>query len=371
MNFDYFYGEEGEQFSFYRIPKALVKNSQYKTVSMEAKFLYGLMLDRMSLSMKNRWLDIENRVYIIYTLEEIKEDMNCGNEKGVKTVAELEKIGLIERKKQGQGKPALIYIKNFVKNLKENEEAAEVKTSEKPKSENLSAKTQDFRKTEVKTSENQNSRLPKNQSQDFRKSECNKTNYNDNYINNNIYNNQSINQSNNINIPDEKPIDVMDTIDSADVTAYAELIKENIEYDTYTEIYKNDNAALELYKELYSIICDIVCVKRNSVRIGRQEYPYELVKARFLELNGSHLEYVVECIKNIKGSIGNIKAYLLTTLYNSVDTIQSYYLQKQNAATEKQQTVTKAKNDSFLNYKQRTWNFEELRKLEREYNMIS
>lgn len=146
---------------------------------------------------------------------------------------------------------------------------------------------------------------------------------NNNIINNNIYNNQSINQSSNINIPDEKPIDTID-----DTTAYIELVKENISYDDYTEMLKENTSALELYKELYSIICDIVCVKRNTVRIGKQDYPYELVKARFLELNSSHLEYIMQCMEENCSKVKNIRAYLITALYNAVGTMKHYYQQQ-------------------------------------------
>ena len=116
-NFDYFYGCESEQFSFYRIPKMLFKDKQFKNVSAEAKVLYGLMLDRMGLSQKNMWLDSENRVYIIYTMEDIIEDFGCARQKAAKLLDELDKgCGLIERKRQGLGKPNIIYVKNFIYN---------------------------------------------------------------------------------------------------------------------------------------------------------------------------------------------------------------------------------------------------------------
>ena len=68
MNFDYFYGkEDAEQYAFYRIPKRLITGEEFQDVSTEAKLLYGLMLDRLKLSIKNQWLDEQSRVYIIYT----------------------------------------------------------------------------------------------------------------------------------------------------------------------------------------------------------------------------------------------------------------------------------------------------------------
>lgn len=110
MQFDYFYGSQAEQFSFYRIPKVLFTDPQFKPLSTDAKVLYGILLDRMSLSVKNHWLDEQSRVYIIFTTEEIMEALSCANQKACRLMLELEKdAGLIERKRQGLGKPSLIY----------------------------------------------------------------------------------------------------------------------------------------------------------------------------------------------------------------------------------------------------------------------
>ena len=114
MQFDYFYGSQADQFSFYRIPKVLFTDPQFKPLSTDAKVLYGILLDRMSLSVKNHWLDEQSRVYIIFTTEEIMEALSCANQKACRLMLELEKdAGLIERKRQGLGKPSLIYVKNF------------------------------------------------------------------------------------------------------------------------------------------------------------------------------------------------------------------------------------------------------------------
>ena len=114
MQFDYIYGSQAEQFSFYRIPKVLFTDPQFKPLSTDAKVLYGILLDRMSLSVKNHWLDEQSRVYIIFTTEEIMEALSCANQKACRLMLELEKdAGLIERKRQGLGKPSLIYVKNF------------------------------------------------------------------------------------------------------------------------------------------------------------------------------------------------------------------------------------------------------------------
>lgn len=113
MNFDYYYGDESNQFAFYRIPRQLITGEAFKKLSTDAKLLYGLLLDRMGLSAKNGWYDDMGRVFIYYTLDEIQEDLNCGHEKAVRLLAELDTgkkgFGLIERVKQGQGRPTKIY----------------------------------------------------------------------------------------------------------------------------------------------------------------------------------------------------------------------------------------------------------------------
>lgn len=134
--FDYYYGVEAEQFSFYRVPRMLIKDPHFKSLSSDAKLLYGLMLDRMALSLKNDWLDEDNRVYIYYTVEDIMEDLGCARATGVKVLAELDAkkgIGLIEKKRQGLGKPDVIYVKNFVTFTKvqtQNEKEFEEKQGE-------------------------------------------------------------------------------------------------------------------------------------------------------------------------------------------------------------------------------------------------
>ena len=113
MTLDYFYGQAGEPFSFYRIPKALFQEPRFQSLSTDAKTLYGILLDRMSLSARNGWLDKAGRVFIIYTVQEVQDSLGCADKKATKLLRELEKFGLIERKRRGLGKPSLVYVKNF------------------------------------------------------------------------------------------------------------------------------------------------------------------------------------------------------------------------------------------------------------------
>lgn len=141
-NHEYIYGEENENFSFFRIPRALVKDQRFRDLSTDSKLLYGLMLDRMGLSLRNGWQDTGGRAFIYFTLEEIQATLSCGHNKAVRLMAELERYDLIERVKQGQGKPAKIYVKKIptadadsgedTENDSIPSEAADLKRSEKP-----------------------------------------------------------------------------------------------------------------------------------------------------------------------------------------------------------------------------------------------
>ena len=185
-NFDYFYGIESDQFTFYRIPKELFTNSYFNDLSTEAKLLYGLMLDRMSLSRKNEWFDSENRVFVIFTQEDARDLLKCSKNKVVTFFAELDKYGLITRKKQGQGKPTIIYIMNIY-SITSDYDSNEYANEDISKDENLSEETNeelpsecaalpdvknDFGESmsedcQIQTSQNRKSRIPKAGSQDF------------------------------------------------------------------------------------------------------------------------------------------------------------------------------------------------------------
>ena len=162
IQFDYYRGMEAEQYSFYRVPKILFTAECFKELSCEAKVLYGLLLDRMSLSMKNHWLDEEERVYIIFTVEEIAELLNCGTQKAVKLLKELDSekgIGLIEKKRLGLGRPNVIYVKNFLvqKNDEENSDISDLQNCENHNSGVVKTTIQECPKSQFKNDENHNS----------------------------------------------------------------------------------------------------------------------------------------------------------------------------------------------------------------------
>ena len=332
LKFDYYYGIEAEQFSFYRVPRLLIKDERFKGLSSDAKLLYGLMLDRMALSMKNGWLDDENRAYIIYTIENIREDLGCSKEKAVKVLAELDSakgIGLVEKIRRGLGKPDIIYVKNFVISDGDKKEPSNIdvstevgktdfKRSEKPTSRSQENRLQEVGKTDFSRSEKLTSRGRENQLQEVGKSDPNYTDYNQiekNYTDMSYTN--PINQS-------TGKADAIDVID--ETSAYMALIRKNLEYEHHMKYGQHGDR--EMYEEIYETVCDVVCVKRKTIRINGEEYPYELVKSRFLKLNSSHVEYVMGCMRETITKITNIRAYLITALYNAPSTMSHYYQQE-------------------------------------------
>lgn len=302
IQFDYFRGMEAEQYSFYRVPKVLFTAECFKSLSCEAKVLYGLMLDRMSLSIKNRWFDEEDRVYIIFTVEEIAELLNCGSQKAVKLMKELDSnqgIGLIEKKRLGLGKPNVIYVKNFMlkeKHSLEKEEKAAVNAEN------------------MQNSENHNSRIVKIINQEVPKSQSNNTD-----INKTDYSETDPIQSYQFCSAGEECLVSGDMMEKMEV--YREILRTNVDYAGFVQ--KGEREDVD---ELIELMVEILMLPDDSmVRIGGADKPVTVVKSRFLKLTYSHIEYVLFSLHRNTSKVANIKAYLLTTLYNSFMTMNHYY----------------------------------------------
>ena len=325
IQFDYFRGMEAEQYSFYRVPKVLFTAECFKSLSCEAKVLYGLMLDRMSLSIKNRWFDEKDRVYIIFTVEEIAELLNCGSQKAVKLMKELDSnqgIGLIEKKRLGLGKPNVIYVKNFMlkeKHSFEKEEKAAVNAENMQNSENHNSRivkitNQDFPESQFKDGENHNSRIVKIITQEVPKSQCNNTD-----INKTDYSETDPIQSYQFCSAGEECLVSGNMMEKMEV--YREILRTNIDYAGFVQ--KGEREDVD---ELIELMVEILMLPDDSmVRIGGADKPVAVVKSRFLKLTYSHIEYVLFSLHRNTSKVANIKAYLLTTLYNSSMTMNHYY----------------------------------------------
>ena len=314
----------------YRVPKVLFTAECFKSLSCEAKVLYGLMLDRMSLSIKNRWFDEEDRVYIIFTVEEIAELLNCGTQKAVKLMKELDDnqgIGLIEKKRLGLGKPNVIYVKNFI--LKEKcspeqrgkapENLGNTQNSENHNSRIVKTTNQELPESQFKNDENHTSRIVEITTQEVPNSQSNNTD-----INNTDFNETDFNEIDSIqsylspSAGEVRPVgeDVIERMET-----YRALIQENIDYECFL-----DRREKEDVDELIELMVEILMMPDDSVvRIGGADKPVSVVKSRFLKLTYSHIEYVLFSLHRNTSKVANIRAYLLTTLYNSSMTMNHYY----------------------------------------------
>lgn len=316
MEFDYYYGMEAEQFSFYRIPRTLVKDKRFKVLSSDAKLLYGMMLDRMSLSIRNGWLDEGNRAYIIYTVENIMEDLGCAKGTCVKIMKELDSekgIGLIEKKRRGLGRPDIIYVKNFSSagdgrgggEAADPDKHTEVQNLNFCKSKNCTSGSPDPEPAEV-------------QNLDPNYTNINYTN--ENHIDSSQADIPS-NPSNPSCQPSDVPLEQDDVMDKMDY--YRNIIRRNIEYD-YLE--KDRRGRRDGIDELVELMVDVMMMPDgNTVRIAGADRPAAMVKMRFMGITGSHIQYVCGCLEGNTGKVGNIKAYLLAALYNSTFTMDQYY----------------------------------------------
>ena len=282
MTLDYFYGQAGELFSFFRIPKALFQEQQFQDLSTDAKTLYGILLDRMSLSVKNEWFDKKGRVFIICTIEDVKRTLRCADNKATRLLRELEKFGLIERKRRGQGKPCLVYVKNF---------------------------SSESSKESVKNRDNDDSCGSKIACQDPVKSRGIKKKENKTEMNNT-----------NLILSDE-----------SEKMKNRELLEEyfsrSLEMDLLLRLYPDDEDTLY---QIVNLLVDTCATNRKTLRIAGDDKPAEVVRSRFMKLNADHIRFVLKCLAENSSPIRNMKQYLLASLYNAPTTMQLSYQNQTN-----------------------------------------
>ena len=282
MTLDYFYGQVGELFSFFRIPKALFQEQRFQDLSTDAKTLYGILLDRMSLSVKNEWFDKKGRVFIIFTIEDVKRTLRCSDNKATRLLRELEEFGLIERKRRGQGKPCLVYVKNF---------------------------SSESSKESVKNRDNDDSCGSKIACQDPVKSRGIKKKENKTEMNNT-----------NLILSDE-----------SEKMKNRELLEEyfsrSLEMDLLLRLYPDDEDTLY---QIVNLLVDTCATNRKLLHIAGDDKPAEVVRSRFMKLNADHIRFVLKCLAENSNPIRNMKQYLLASLYNAPTTMQLSYQNQTN-----------------------------------------
>ena len=337
MTFDYYYGAQAEQFNFIRIPKAMIVDPMFADLSVNAKLLYGVLLDRMNLSMKNRWFDSENRVYIIYQIAEIMEDFNFSKKTAVRYLNELENFGLVEKKRRGLGLPSLLYVKNFVV-FQDHSEPDDTDFDDVAEDDNLNenmetsrgiqreisrgVRTYTSRSADMETSKSVRqvtSRGVKSELQEVTKRGplISKTNSNNININN-------TKESNNIlsNPMVKNAVDGMGREEESLFEKYTKMVKDNIDYDVLISRHYLEKSMID---GMVNLIVETIISENDYIIISSTKFPKEAVKSRFSKLDISHIEYVLECMNHNTTNIKNIKKYLLAALYNAPTTIDSYY----------------------------------------------
>ena len=381
MEFNYYYGTQADQYTFLRIPKNIITDKTFVGLSLPAKLLYGLLLDRMSLSMKNKWLDDENRVYIIYQIKEIMNDLSLSEKMAIKHLKELEEFGLVEKRRRGFGLPSILYVKNFIvpdesekeytksdeNDIDQGESAPEntsqsqeinrtvdlgssrtVETGRSRTVETGSSRTVETGRSRAvdlgrsRTVETGRSRTAQKEVQEppDRGALKNKTNMSNNYINNTKINKtkSNNNQSNHI-LSDQgekcaqtekassnnKPMDEIrfEYDKKTQVRGYEKVIKMKIDYDYLIDRHPHEKERID---GMIEIMVETLVSDSDYINIGGTEYPKEVVKSKLLKLDSSHIEYVMMCMDNNTTKIHNIRKYLLAALFNAPSTIDSYYM---------------------------------------------
>ena len=282
MTLDYFYGQAGELFSFFRIPKALFQEQQFQNLSTDAKTLYGILLDRMSLSVKNEWFDKKGRVFIIFTIEDVKRTLRCADNKATRLLRELEGFGLIERKRRGQGKPCLVYVKNFssesskesVKNRDNDDSCGSKIACQDP------VKSRGIKKKENKTEMNHTNPILSDESEKMKNREL-----------------------------------------------LEEYFSHSLEIDLLLRLYPDDEDTLY---QIVNLLVDTCATNRKLLRIAGDDKPAEVVCSRFMKLNADHIRFVLKCLAENISPIRNMKQYLLASLYNAPTTMQLSYQNQTN-----------------------------------------
>ena len=292
MKYNYIIGDEVNRYQHVQIPKVMLIGEEFRSLSLEAKVLYAVFLDRTSLSKKNGWRDKQNRNYIIYKLEDIQEDLGFGEKCAMRAIKELKQFGLIEKKRRGHGLADLTYVKSFVSEGSEQKNAVENLSTfpQEPSSKRV------LEAAEKETHEPDNLPVVEPPEQEA-------------LMNHTKQNHTKLNHTIN---PSE-----MDEIDGM-----RELLKENIEYDV---LLQDNDVPKDMLEEIVNLLVDTLQSRSPEVRIGSAVYPREVVRSRILKLDSEHIKYVIYSLKRNRTEVKNIRAYLLAALYNAPATMGSYY----------------------------------------------
>ena len=304
--FDYYYGIEAEQFTFVRVPKVLFTDKEHFG---DLSNVYGLLLERMSLSRKNNWIDKHNRVYIIFPVEEIEESFDVGHEKALNLLKELDDqsgIGLVKKKRRGLGLPSILYVKNFIVKGEQN-------TDRVPTSRSTENEFQEVGKTDFKKSENQTSAYLKSRLLEVRNSDSNNIDINNTDMSYTY--DQSINPPR-TDFQNFSPGDGL--IDGIDRSTVEEEVKKQIDYDCL--ISHPDSSVVQMAEEIKDLMVDVLCGERSVVSEGKR-VSEETAKSAYRKITYEHSQYVMKSLVSYPDKISRIDRFLTASLFNSVYTL--------------------------------------------------
>lgn len=373
MKFDFYYGEESEQYSFYSVPKMFFTCERFAGLSAMSKLLYGFLLDRMSLSRKRNWIDDKNRAYIKYSLNAITKDMGVSKNSVIKYMRELQEFGLI-MKYPNEGMEDIIYVMDYSRVKQGDTYSSDDKQNDNvlyldsqssvaaykadtghpdnaPPGFNTAIALSNINNTKKiqdagckgdstlrggsKSEPVQNLHHPHKENDNNIYNNINNQSTKTDKIDRYIYNNPSINQSN-LSISHTGKIDRIDKtgketqISGVNAnTVYAhirDLVKKNIDYDIMIE----RQECKDWYDEYYNLIVEVLTRQKDTIRISGEDYSADMVRERFMKLNGLDLQYVHEQMSRTTSDIKNIKAYLTKALFNAPTTRASYWESRVN-----------------------------------------
>ena len=387
MEFNYYYGTQADQFSFIKIPKVMITDPMFSKLSLPAKVLYGILLDRMSLSMKNRWFDSKNRVYIIYQIADIQEDMGISKNKAIDLLRSLEEFGLIEKKRRGLGMPSLLYVKSFLveKDCSSLDEEQSTVTDNGTTGGHNSTTSGRTKKQSFSGGKSENTRSVENQTLeseiltgeievfDKESKECEvlKTNNKEKKNINNactcpknfegeaLRSSETralrslesetlrspksetsrsfetgvlINKTNISNTDSSESYPIQSNHTEQDEIGCENFNKEYQHYKAvvcenidYNTLLVNHTYDRKLIEGIVDLILEMVMCQNEKIVIASNIFPREVVKSRFLKLDYTHIEYVLHGIHANTTKVKNIKKYLLAALFNAPSTIDGYY----------------------------------------------
>lgn len=308
--FQYFYAPQAKQYSFYILPTPLFTDSRFFELSSDAKVIYSIMLDRMKLSVKNKWIDSENRVYIVFRVDEVTQYIGCGKNKAIKLLQELEEWKLIKRERSGDRRyPAFIYVMNFADYLEQQEteydEGCNEKVKETPVKEAIKEPEETDKNATQYVHEKRSLKSKPSMERGLKNkpSEVSKLNLINHTKNNhnNIYNKSNLIES----------------------------IKRQIDYDVIRDRIEAGQAegSVEMLDDILQAMVNMSCFchARDTIRIASADMPAGVVEGQFAKISMEHVLFVLDGLRRTKKKLRNPSAVISTALYNAVGSLNTFY----------------------------------------------